>query len=95
MAASAWNGRRTSPPSCLPVSRAGRPKRITAAMAGDRTIRVGVSPPIPVFIFYTTAIVRADETVEFFDDVYGLDCPTGERARRARAGRDEADGGRR
>ena len=56
---------------------AGQPgwtaERITAAMAGDRTIRVGVSPPIPVFIFYTTAIVRVDETVEFFDDVYGLD----------------------
>jgi murein L,D-transpeptidase YcbB/YkuD len=47
--------------------------RIAAAMAGDRTIRANVSPPIPVFIFYTTAIVRADDTVEFFDDVYGLD----------------------
>jgi murein L,D-transpeptidase YcbB/YkuD len=26
-----------------------------------------------VFVFYTTVIVRADETVEFFEDVYGLD----------------------
>jgi murein L,D-transpeptidase YcbB/YkuD len=49
------------------------PDGIAAAMTGDRTIHVSVSPPIPVFIFYTTAIVRADETVEFFDDVYGLD----------------------
>jgi murein L,D-transpeptidase YcbB/YkuD len=69
-------------------------ERIASAMAGDRTIRVAVSPPIPVFVFYTTAIVRADETVEFFDDVYGLDARLeGELA--ARAGRDGADGARR
>ena len=47
--------------------------RITAAINGTRTIRADVVPPIPVFIFYTTAIVRADDTPEFFDDIYGLD----------------------
>ena len=56
---------------------AGQPgwtaERIAAAMAGTETMSVAVDPPIPVFIFYTTAIARADETVEFFDDVYGLD----------------------
>jgi len=51
------------------------PERIAAAMNGTRTVRISVSPPIPVFIFCTTAIVRADETVEFFDDIYGLDAP--------------------
>jgi murein L,D-transpeptidase YcbB/YkuD len=49
------------------------PERIEAAMNGPRTLRVDVVPPVPVMVFYTTAIVRADGTVEFFDDVYGLD----------------------
>jgi murein L,D-transpeptidase YcbB/YkuD len=48
-------------------------EKIEAAMRGPRTARVNVGSPIPVFIFYTTAIVRADDTVEFFDDIYGLD----------------------
>jgi murein L,D-transpeptidase YcbB/YkuD len=48
-------------------------ERIAAAMNGTRTMRVDVVPAIPVFIFYTTAIVRADDTVEFFEDIYGLD----------------------
>lgn len=47
--------------------------RIEAAMNGTRTLRVEVAPAIPVFVFYTTVIVRADDTVEFFDDIYGLD----------------------
>ena len=47
--------------------------RIEAAQHGARTERANVVPPIPVMIFYTTAIVRADGTVEFFDDLYGLD----------------------
>jgi murein L,D-transpeptidase YcbB/YkuD len=49
------------------------PGRIEAAMNGRRTLHVDVVPPVPVMVFYTTAIVRADGTVEFFDDVYGLD----------------------
>jgi murein L,D-transpeptidase YcbB/YkuD len=49
------------------------PRGIRAAMNGARTLGVDVVPPIPVLIYYTTAIVRADGAVEFFDDVYGLD----------------------
>lgn len=49
------------------------PERIARAMQGTRTVRAEVVPPVLVLIFYTTAIVRADDTVEFFDDVYGLD----------------------
>jgi murein L,D-transpeptidase YcbB/YkuD len=47
--------------------------RIEAALHAARTQRVNVVPPIPVMVFYTTAIVRADGTVEFYDDLYGLD----------------------
>jgi murein L,D-transpeptidase YcbB/YkuD len=49
---------------------------------------VSVSPPLSVFIFYTTAIVRTDDTVEFFDDVYGLDTRL-ENELAARPGRDK------
>jgi murein L,D-transpeptidase YcbB/YkuD len=56
-------------------------ERIEAAMDGSRSIRVGVSPSVPVFVFYTTVVVRADGVIEFFDDVYGLDA-TLERALR-------------
>jgi murein L,D-transpeptidase YcbB/YkuD len=56
---------------------AGRPEwtaeRIRAAMDGERTFRVDLPLPVPLFIYYTTAIVRQDGTVEFFDDVYGRD----------------------
>jgi len=48
-------------------------QRIEAAMNGTRTLRADVAPAMPVFVFYTTAIVRAGDTVEFFDDLYGLD----------------------
>jgi L,D-transpeptidase YcbB len=49
---------------------------IEAAMQGP-TRRVEVSPPVPVLILYTTTIVRADGTVEFFEDIYGLDAKAG------------------
>jgi murein L,D-transpeptidase YcbB/YkuD len=42
-------------------------------MDGERTLRVDLPLPLPLFIYYTTAIVRQDGTVEFFDDVYGRD----------------------
>jgi RNA polymerase-binding protein DksA len=47
--------------------------RIGEAMNGDRTFRVDLPAAVPVFIYYTTAIVRHDGTVEFFEDIYGLD----------------------
>ena len=87
MAASAWNGRRSLAAFVLAGQPGWTAEPIAAAMAGDRTIRVSVSPPIPVFVFYTTAIVRVDETVEFFDRRVRPGLPAGERARRARAGR--------
>jgi murein L,D-transpeptidase YcbB/YkuD len=48
-------------------------ERIRAALDGERTFRVDLPLPVPLFIYYTTAIVRQDGTVEFFDDVYGRD----------------------
>jgi L,D-transpeptidase YcbB len=32
-----------------------------------------LTAPIPVLIFYTTAIVEADGKVRFASDIYGLD----------------------
>jgi murein L,D-transpeptidase YcbB/YkuD len=48
---------------------------VERAMKGPATRRVTVTHPVPIFIFYTTAIVRADGTVQFYDDVYDLDRP--------------------
>ena len=47
--------------------------RIKAAMKGTETVQVNLDKPIPVLIFYTTAVVLARDEVEFFDDVYGYD----------------------
>jgi murein L,D-transpeptidase YcbB/YkuD len=47
--------------------------RIEEAMNDDRTRRVDLPAPVPVFIYYTTAIVRHDGTLEFFEDIYGKD----------------------
>ena len=49
------------------------PDRIRTAMNGTLTLTAEVMPPLPVLIYYTTAIVRADGNVEFFEDIYGLD----------------------
>lgn len=49
------------------------PERIAAAINGERTQRVDLPAPVPVFIYYTTAIVRLDGTIEFFEDIYGKD----------------------
>lgn len=48
-------------------------ERIEQAMDGQRTQRVDLPAPVPVFIYYTTAIVRHDGAVEFFEDIYGKD----------------------
>jgi murein L,D-transpeptidase YcbB/YkuD len=47
--------------------------RIEQAMNGARTLPVQLPRQVPVVIFYTTAIVRADGTIAFFEDVYGED----------------------
>jgi len=49
------------------------PERIAAAMGRTSETPVRVAPPVPVVIFYTTAIARHDGTISFFDDIYGYD----------------------
>lgn len=48
-------------------------KRIAAASAGTRTIRLPVSREISVLILYGTAMVENDGEVRFFHDIYGYD----------------------
>lgn len=48
-------------------------ERIVAAMDGARSSRVVLTRPIPVVIFYTTALASAAGTVSFYDDLYGHD----------------------
>lgn len=49
------------------------PETVRAAMDGESTIKVDLSDPVPIFLYYTTAIAHGDGTVEFFEDLYGLD----------------------
>jgi murein L,D-transpeptidase YcbB/YkuD len=46
---------------------------IEAAMNGAETTRVLLTKPMPVVVFYTTAVARPDGTIRFYDDVYGHD----------------------
>jgi murein L,D-transpeptidase YcbB/YkuD len=48
-------------------------KEIEAAMAGRPTRRAVLREPIPVLVFYTTAVAHADGSVWFYPDVYGHD----------------------
>ena len=48
--------------------------KIDAVMHGDRdNIAVSKVPPVPVYIFYVTAVVDEAGEVAFFEDVYGHD----------------------
>ena len=47
--------------------------RIVAAMNGGSPLQVNLVRPIPVLMFYSTAIVLQDGTPQFFEDVYGHD----------------------
>ncbi len=49
------------------------PERIRDAMAAGKQSTVMLTQPIPVLIFYTTAIVEVDGKVRFASDIYGLD----------------------
>ena len=49
------------------------PERIRAAMAGEETITVKLTEPVPVLIQYGTAAVREDGEVRFFEDIYNRD----------------------
>jgi murein L,D-transpeptidase YcbB/YkuD len=48
-------------------------ERIQAAMNGEETVQVRLKDPIPVLIFYSTAVVLEGEEPHFFEDIYGLD----------------------
>ncbi len=47
--------------------------RIKAAMNGTQQVQVNLDKPVPVLIFYSTAVVQPDGEVDFFDDIYGHD----------------------
>jgi murein L,D-transpeptidase YcbB/YkuD len=46
---------------------------IAAAVEGVSTRRVALIRPLPVAIFYTTAVAAPDGTARFYPDIYGLD----------------------
>ena len=49
-------------------------ERIQAAMAGTLPRRVDLTQPLPVILFYMTALVMpADQRLYFADDIYGHD----------------------
>ncbi len=47
--------------------------RIVKAMQGGKPTRVNLPKPLPVILFYTTAITGLDGRPQFFEDVYGHD----------------------
>jgi len=49
------------------------PDRVESAMAGDQSINVKLENPVPVFVFYNTAVVEENGDVHFYDDIYGQD----------------------
>jgi murein L,D-transpeptidase YcbB/YkuD len=46
---------------------------VEAAMNGATTRRALLSRPMPVLVFYTTAVARADGSMWFYPDIYGHD----------------------
>jgi murein L,D-transpeptidase YcbB/YkuD len=48
-------------------------EKVRAAMEGERPVRVNLSQPLPVVIYYTTAVALADGVVAFYDDIYKHD----------------------
>jgi murein L,D-transpeptidase YcbB/YkuD len=48
-------------------------ERIVRAMQGERTLGVTLARPLPVVLYYVTALASADGTVRFADDLYGHD----------------------
>jgi murein L,D-transpeptidase YcbB/YkuD len=69
--------RLSDPPALAQFVLRDRPEwtreRIAEAMALDKTTTVTLTQPIPVIIFYTTAIVDATGRVFFQSDIYGYD----------------------
>lgn len=48
-------------------------KRITAAQRGPATSRAWLTSPMPVIVFYTTAVAAPDGSAWFYADIYGHD----------------------
>jgi len=48
-------------------------ERVQSAMNADSSSRLLLSHPVPVVIFYTTAVVRSDGSAWFYADIYGHD----------------------
>ena len=48
-------------------------EKVRRAMDGDSSQRVNFSRPLPVVIYYATAVVRPGRGVEFYEDIYGHD----------------------
>src|SRR6476661_3523513 len=46
---------------------------IESAMAATASRRALLTRPMPVVVFYTTAVAAPDGTIRFYDDVYGHD----------------------
>ena len=48
-------------------------EQIARAMEGPEPHRVNLAQPLPVVIYYTTAVVRQSDEVAFYADIYGHD----------------------
>ena len=48
-------------------------ENMRAAIDGEDRVEVKLKEPIPVLIFYSTAVVLEGGEVHFYDDIYGLD----------------------
>jgi len=57
----------------LDVEKGWDAARVEEEMARTTENAVPLQEPVPVVIFYTTAVARRDGTISFFDDVYGHD----------------------
>lgn len=49
------------------------PDRVESAMVGDQSISLKLGNPVPVFVFYNTAVVEENGDAHFYDDIYGQD----------------------
>jgi murein L,D-transpeptidase YcbB/YkuD len=48
-------------------------ERVEQELAGDTSFAVRLPHPVPIFLFYATALAEPDGRILFFDDVYGHD----------------------
>ena len=48
-------------------------ERVAAALRGHDSFRVNLAAPVPVVVFYVTAIADAAGEILFFEDIYGRD----------------------